>query len=92
MSDIEVYSSVGGPALATLVECPECFAIVTWRNVPLHADWHDNEQQQIDFEDLKAEVRDLVDSLSDTDRTVDDLQRGLSDLEEALKALQEQVK
>lgn len=92
MSDIEVYSSVGGPALATLVECPECFAIVTWRNVPLHADWHDSEQQQNDFEDLKSEVRDLTDALNDTGRSVDDLQKGLDDLEDALVAFKKQVK
>ena len=68
--------------MQTLVECPECFAVVTWRRVPEHADWHESEQEMLDLADLKDQVRDLGDSISNIKHELGELDKAVEELKE----------
>lgn len=82
MAEIEVFTSVSGAQMQTLVECPECYAVVTWRRVPEHADWHESEQEMLDLADLKDQVRDVEDSISTIGRELGELDKAVEELKE----------
>lgn len=81
--EIEVFTSVSGEQMQTLVECPECFAVVTWRRVPEHAEWHESGQEDIDLADLK-------DRMSDVESTISNIEYDMSVLDKAVTALNEE--
>lgn len=80
MAEIEVFTSVSGAQMQTLVECPECYAVVTWRRVPEHAEWHESGQEMPDLTDIKDRLRGLDDSVHNIERDIDELDQVVSGL------------